>query len=324
MTAGASDPPVAIRGLQTADIPAVVALICAADAVDGADEGTSETEFRAWLGAAGGAGNSFVAVDAGGAVVGYSDVHYRSGDEGVWGWVVVHPDRRRAGIGSSLAARVLARARALGVRWIDYAVDTRLVEANRWLAHLGYEPVRTYTRRRLDPGVPVPPPAYPSGFAVRTFRSGTDEAIVRRLLSAAFGDHHNLNEADTAGLAENLGAPGFDPRGLFLAQPLDGPVAGLCWCAIHPEENARRGEAAGWISDLAVAPAYRRQGLGRALLLEGIAWLRGAGMAYVDLWMDSGNRPAAALYTVLGFRVDKTITTYRHFLLPAPAAGPGI
>src|SRR5690349_7171241 len=92
------------------DIPAVVALINAADAVDGADEGTSAAEFCAWIDDTAGTPDHFVAVAPGGALAGYGDVHHRPGDEGAWGWVVVHPGWRRRGIGSRLAAQMVERA----------------------------------------------------------------------------------------------------------------------------------------------------------------------------------------------------------------------
>jgi len=303
-----------IRPLADADIPSVVALINAADAQDGADEATSEAEFRDWIAQPVDTGNHFVALGPGGEITGYGDVHYQPGDEGAWGWVVVHPAWRRQGIGGALAACVREQARHLGVLWIDYAVDIRLQEATHWLAHLGYEPVRTYTRLRLQPEVAVDRPLYPPGFQVRTFRQGQDEATVCLILNLSFADHHNANLISAEQMCHNVNQPGFDPAGLFLAETAAGAVAGLCWCHINDAENARRGDQIGWINDLGVAPDYRRRHLGRALLLTGIEWLRQSGMQCVDLWVERGNREAQALYAAVGFQVDKTIVDYRHFL----------
>jgi mycothiol synthase len=311
-----------IRPMALADIPAVVRLINAADAVDQADEGTSEAEFRHWVDQSGGPGNRVVALDAAGEIAGYGDVYHQPGDEGAWGWVVVHPAWRRHGIGMALAAQVLDRARRLGVAWIDYATDVRLQEANAWLARLGYEPVRTYMRLRLPPQVAVPAPVYPAGFQPHTFRRN-DLTAVRAILAAPFADHRNP-QATAAGsekAAEDLGQPWFDPRGLFVVETDEGQMAGLCWAYNNYDENRRRGEAVGWINDLEVARAYRRQGLGRALLLDGIHWLRGQGMHVLDLWVDSSNREARDLYAALGFQVDKSVVDYRHFLRVGRTAG---
>jgi mycothiol synthase len=313
---------VRLRSMNLDDIPAVVRLINAADAVDQADEGTSEAEFQHWVEQSGGAGNRVVALNAAGEIVGYGDVYHQPDDEGAWGWVVVHPAWRRHGIGMRLAEQVLDRARRLGVAWIDYATDVRLQEANAWLARLGYEPVRTYMRLRLPPAVEVPAPVYPSGFHTRTFRRD-DLAAVRAILAAPFTDHRNPQASAAGGdrATENLGQPWFDPRGLFVVETGEGQLAGLCWAYINYEENRRRGEAIGWINDLEVARTYRRQGLGRALLLDGIHWLRGQGMRTVDLWVDSGNREARSLYAATGFEVDKSVVDYRHFLRAGRPAG---
>ncbi len=311
--------PAPIRTLTPADIPAVAALINAADAVDGADEATSVREFELWVSRQTEPHNHFVAGKPGGEIVGYADVHHQPGDDGARGWVVVAPPWRGQGIGTALADCVRGRARRMGVLWIDFAVDKRLIQANAWIAHLGYEPVRRYTRLRLDATVVVPAASLPPGLRLRTFQPATDEAAVHGILNASFADHRNANAVTTEQMSDNLRRPGFDPAGLFLAEDVEGEVMGLCWCYINPDEQTRRCEQTGWINDLGVDPAYRRMGLGRALLTHSIGWLRSRGVDCVELWMDSSNREAGPLYAATGFRINKTVIDYRHFLRVARA-----
>jgi ribosomal protein S18 acetylase RimI-like enzyme len=55
-----------------------------------------------------------------------------------------------------------------------------------------------------------------------------------------------------------------------------------------------------------VAPAARRQGLGRTLTEWGLAWAAGEGAAEAFLEVSATNEPALALYRALGFQpVDK-------------------
>lgn len=58
----------------------------------------------------------------------------------------------------------------------------------------------------------------------------------------------------------------------------------------------------GYLQRLAVDPAARREGLGRAIVLDGLRWLRrhGATQALVNTQCD--NAPALALYQSCGFR----------------------
>ena len=111
-------------------------------------------------------------------------------------------------------------------------------------------------------------------------------------------------------------SPGWTParRASSSRKGAEGGIAGVCWCHINQAENARRRARIGWINDLGVAPAFRRQGLGRALLTTGIGWLRDQGMDAIALWMDRANRERA-LYEDTGFQVDKSVTDYRHFFV---------
>jgi RimJ/RimL family protein N-acetyltransferase len=61
-----------------------------------------------------------------------------------------------------------------------------------------------------------------------------------------------------------------------------------------------------------VAAAYRRQGLGRALLEAAIAWARQAGVRKLELHVFPHNEGAIALYEQLGF--EKEGYRHAHFL----------
>lgn len=64
-----------------------------------------------------------------------------------------------------------------------------------------------------------------------------------------------------------------------------------------------------WESDLhrctlgvGLEPEHQGRGLGTRLMNEVIAWARGSGLAWMDLFVFDGNGPALALYAKLGFR----------------------
>jgi len=58
----------------------------------------------------------------------------------------------------------------------------------------------------------------------------------------------------------------------------------------------------GYLQRVAVAPAARRQGWGRALVADGLHWLRFRGATRVLVNTQLGNAPALALYESCGFR----------------------
>lgn len=65
-------------------------------------------------------------------------------------------------------------------------------------------------------------------------------------------------------------------------------------------------ENQGYLQRLAVHPEHRRRGLGRALGMDGLRWLRRRGVAGAVVNTQLGNEPALALYLSLGFRQERT------------------
>jgi len=102
-------------------------------------------------------------------------------------------------------------------------------------------------------------------------------------------------QMDPAGVAEAVAAT---PRSRFrvAGQEPAGPVLGY---AITGRAGRR-----GYVQRLAVDTRWRRQGLGRLLVLDGLWWLRRwrASLALVNT--QTGNHAAMALYQSLGFRLE--------------------
>ena len=64
----------------------------------------------------------------------------------------------------------------------------------------------------------------------------------------------------------------------------------------------------GWINYLAVDPARRRAGLGRALMAAAEQQLRTAGCPKINLQVRPDNRAAIAFYERLGFAVEGAVS----------------
>nr|WP_295947322.1 ribosomal protein S18-alanine N-acetyltransferase [uncultured Agathobaculum sp.] len=89
-------------------------------------------------------------------------------------------------------------------------------------------------------------------------------------------------------LREELG------KGIFLVAEQDGAVAGYVGCQTVLDE--------GYITNVAVSPDCRRQGIGRALIAELTERAKRAGLAFVTLEARESNAPAITLYEGAGFR----------------------
>ena len=68
----------------------------------------------------------------------------------------------------------------------------------------------------------------------------------------------------------------------------------------------------GYLQRLAVHPRDRRQGLGRALGLDGLRWLRRKGVSEAVVNTQLGNDAALALYLSLGFRQEPMQLSVLH------------
>lgn len=87
-----------------------------------------------------------------------------------------------------------------------------------------------------------------------------------------------------------------DPHGSFVAYDGDRPVG-----FIATDSRWDHGTV-GAIHELVVDPEYQGRGLGRALLLRGMAYLRARGCRVCELWVGEHNDRARALYRALRFQ----------------------
>jgi ribosomal protein S18 acetylase RimI-like enzyme len=158
--------------------------------------------------------------------------------------------------------------------------------------------------------------------SVRAARPEDAEAIlavwVARDVADTGAPDYSLEDVRTDIAAEHIDALVVEEAGELLA------VAALqepgCVVGVHPE---REGRGVGtllreaveqrarerrldvmrmYVADLAVLREARGRGLGRGLLAQALATIRGAGLDGADLWVNGANTPALGLYESLGLR----------------------
>jgi len=293
-----------------ADLPAIVALIAACEAVDKLDRGTSIEEMRVALAAPGGdpARDLSLWEDDDGQLLGLGRLILTPDNADIEGrfWFHIHPAARGAALDGRIIAWGEGRAREAGrersqvARLLTFARADKAARIATLGAH-GFERVRYFYTMARPLTSALPAPRVPVGFVVRPLRGMEEAADYVALENEAFREHWNYHEETVDDLARTLSAPTYRSDLDLVCVAADGHFAAYCQCEITSSAKS------GFVHGLGTRPAYRGRGLGRAMLLAGLRALQRAGMEAADISVDADNPSGALrLYESAGFRTYET------------------
>ena len=203
---------------------------------------------------------------------------------------------RGQGIGRRLLRQATEYARGLGVKVLHIQAPADSAGPRHMLESDGFNEVKTYWQMRWEGDTP-PSLELPAGFCLRAFQLGQDELALTELQNAAFGQHWGFCPNTVEEISARVRFQSCDPEGIvFILE--NGNIAGYNWTLRASNET----RSIGWIAMTGVHSDYRGRGLGRAVVVAGIDYLKSKGVDGVELEVDSENEPATALYRGLGFR----------------------
>lgn len=219
----------------------------------------------------------------------------------------VAPDRPADDVVTPMTAAALDDRRAHGGGRVELWVLGADPRWDRRARTLGLLPARELRQLRIP--LPVAEPVvWPAGVAARTFEPGRDEVAWIAVNNRAFARDPDQGGWVEATLRRREAEEWFDPAGFLLAEDGQG-LAGFCWTKLHPPSPPVAPVALGEIYVIGVDPSRQGAGLGRTLVLAGLADLHDRHGAPVGmLFVDAANDAALRLYESIGFslaRVDR-------------------
>ncbi|MDJ1175380.1 GNAT family N-acetyltransferase [Roseofilum capinflatum] len=297
------------------DLPPLADLLNLCRKVDQIDYTTSVQDLRSWFNAPKGDPKDNVRLweNETGQIVGYSHCQKGSTEEveDVFFRFVVHPNLRNQGLEEDMLAWGERRVVEIGKSLIRTSTRNTNRDRQHFLETNGYQLHRRFFSMERSLHLPIPEPSVPDGFSIRLYKGESEAEAWVEMFNQSFIDHWNFNPCTLEEQLYYIQAPDYQADMDWVAVSPNGQLAAFCYCNIDKEDNRQRNCQEGWVNLLGTRRGFRRQGLGRAILLTGLHSLQKAGMKVAKLGVDSTNpNGALQLYESVGFQLLHTNLIY--------------
>ncbi|HSM25408.1 MAG TPA: GNAT family N-acetyltransferase [Anaerolineaceae bacterium] len=225
-------------------------------------------------------------------------------------WVRVHPAYKNHGIGWALNQWAESRAREITAQadkglqtfTVNY-INVKEQEAMKLLTDLGAKPVRYSWVMEAELPDQIKQQSLSEIIKIRPINQ-SEYPQIYHLKEEAFEDHWgHIDTTEEEGLkefqSEHIQDPNYDPE-LWFAAEVNQEMVGF----IFGNKATPFGEDYGWVSILGVKRAWRKHGIGKALMLHFFQKIKEKGSKKVGLSVDTDSLTGATkLYESVGLRV---------------------
>jgi mycothiol synthase len=225
--------------------------------------------------------------------------------------LVVDPDHRSFGIGKQLLSKAVEICGQNLRLWVHGENEAAAALADSF----NFEKIRAVLQMQKQLTDIEKLPEIDPKVIIRSFLPGLDSNDWLSLNNKVFKDHPEQSDWQLSDLNHRLGEEWFDERGFFIAS-LNNQMIGSTWTKIHGALTHDHGgshdhPAIGEIYITAVDPDYSGSGLGRALTITALNYLKYQGLTDAMLYVDFDNTRALKLYKSLGFTESGKDILYR-------------
>ena len=296
---------IVLRPADKADAEAMAELMNAVEGPLGGDTETSADDVRhywtrskdmkTWL------------AERGGRLVGSLET-FANDDDRLNADMYVHPAVHDTDLARTLLQISEADALERGLKHVMNGILQTDVQTTALLEGAGYAPVRHFYRMTIELTHETPEPVWPEGFQLAPFELERDGTSVHAVIEEAFeSEWGHTPETDEEWHARMPNRTGYAPELWIVVRAGDEVVA------VTILDAKRFGM--GWIATVAVRPAWRKRGLGLAMLYEAFRRHYERGETVAGLGVDAQNTTGATrLYERAGMTHAWGATVYEKEL----------
>jgi len=257
--------------------------------------------------------DSHLLVEKDNQVIGYAHLDQTDLVAGPSVELVVDPSYRGAGVGKALLSEAIKICGKSLRLWVHGEQEA----AHSLAASFNFEKIRTVLQMSKSLTDIQPLPTFGKEIIIRSFLPGIDSDAWLELNNKVFKDHPEQGGWQLSDLNHRLSEEWFDEKGFFIVEKNKQVIAST-WTKVHGEhshdhdgEASHAHPAIGEIYITAVDPEYAGLGIGKALTITAVNYLKYQGLKDAMLYVDFDNKAALNLYDSLGFKLSSKDILYR-------------
>ena len=257
--------------------------------------------------------DSHLLVEKDNQIIGYAHLDQTDLVAGPSVELVVDPVHRGAGVGKALLSEAIKICGKSLRLWVHGEQEV----AHNLAASFNFEKIRTVLQMSKSLTDIQPLPVIDKEIIIRSFLPGIDSDAWLELNNKVFKDHPEQGGWQLSDLNHRLSEEWFDEKGFFIVEKNKQVIAST-WTKVHGEhshdhdgEASHAHPAIGEIYITAVDPEYTGLGIGKALTITALNYLKYQGLKDAMLYVDFDNKAALNLYDSLGFKLSSKDILYR-------------